>query len=61
MVNRIQIFTYPCSNNLTSVNVDYTPDGQVSTFGNGMPTHIKMSLEFTEDRMLTKRDIIKGA
>ena len=46
---------------LTSVNVDYTPDGQVSTFGNGMPTHIKMSLEFTEDRMLTKRDIIKGA
>lgn len=46
---------------LTSVNVDYTPDGQVSTFGNGMPTHIKMSLEFTEDRLLTKRDIIKGA
>lgn len=46
---------------LTNVIVDYTPDGQVSTFGNGMPTHIKMSLEFTEDRLLTKRDIIKGA
>ena len=46
---------------LTTVNVEYTPDGQVSTCGHGMPTHIKMSLEFTEDRMLTKRDIIKGA
>ena len=44
-----------------AVNVDYTPDNAVSTFGNGMPTHIKMSLEFTEDRMLTKRDIEGGA
>lgn len=39
---------------LTSVNVDYTPNGQFSTFENGMPQQINMSLRFKELSLNTK-------
>jgi hypothetical protein len=43
---------------LQNVNVDYAPNGW-STFGNGMPTHIKMSLQFMETEIVTKQRIDK--
>ena len=45
----------------TSVDVDYTPDGQMSTFDTGQPVHTKMTVNFLEDRVLTKQDIEAGA
>lgn len=33
---------------LTNMNVNYTPNGQYTTFANGMPTHINMTLQFKE-------------
>ena len=45
----------------TSVDVDYTPDGQMSTFSSGQPVHTKMTVNFLEDRILTKTDIEAGA
>ena len=33
----------------TDVNVDYAPDGQYTTFENGMPVHTKMSVTMLED------------
>ena len=45
----------------TSVDVDYTPDGQVTTFGSGQPVHTKLTVNFLEDRILTKTDIEAGA
>jgi len=45
----------------TGVDVNYSPDGQMSTFKNGQPTHTKLSLSFVEDRIITKRDIEAGA
>mgnify|MGYP002835116149 FL=1 len=45
----------------TSVDVDYTPDGQMSTFASGQPVHTKMTVNFLEDRILTKTDIEAGA
>jgi len=41
---------------LTGMNVDYSPNGW-STFNNGMPTHIKMSLQFTETEIVTKQRV----
>ena len=45
---------------LTSMNVNYTPNGVFSTFDNGMPTHINMTLEFREIALLTKDKIADG-
>ena len=45
----------------TGVDVNYSPDGQMSTFKNGQPTHTKLSLSFVEDRIITKKDIEAGA
>ena len=45
----------------TSVDVDYTPDGQMTTFDTGQPVHTKMTVNFLEDRILTKTDIEAGA
>ena len=39
---------------LTSCQVNYTPDGQFNTFANGMPTKIKMTLQFKELAVPTK-------
>jgi hypothetical protein len=43
------------------VNVDYAPDGQYTTFENGMPVHTKMTVSMLEDRIVTKQDIEAGA
>ena len=45
----------------TDVNVDYAPDGQYTTFENGMPVHTKMTVSMIEDRIITKQDIEAGA
>ena len=45
----------------TSVDVDYSPDGQYTTFDDGRPVHTKLTVNFLEDRILTKRDIERGA
>jgi hypothetical protein len=39
---------------LTGVNVEYTPRGTVTSFANGSPTEIKMSLSFKELAQLDK-------
>ena len=45
----------------TGVSVDYAPDGQPSFFADGSPVHTKLTVEFVEDRILTKSDIEAGA
>ena len=45
----------------TGVDVDYAPDGQPSFFDDGSPVHTKLTVEFVEDRILTKSDIEAGA
>ena len=45
----------------TDVQVDYAPDGQYTTFENGMPVHTKMTVSMLEDRIVTKQDIEAGA
>jgi hypothetical protein len=39
---------------LTQMSVDYTPNGQFTTFANGAPTQINMSLTFKEIGITTK-------
>ena len=41
---------------LQSMTVDYSPNGW-STFNNGMPTHIRMNLQFTETEIVTKQRV----
>jgi hypothetical protein len=43
---------------LTGLNVDYSPNGW-STFTNGMPTNIKLSLQFMETEIVTKQRVDK--
>ena len=43
---------------LTEMNVNYTPNGQFTSFANGMPTQIQVSLSFRELGLLNK-DLIK--
>lgn len=45
---------------LTSMNVNYTPNGVFTTFDNGMPTQINMTLEFRELALLTKDKVKDG-
>ena len=44
----------------TSVDVDYGPEAQYSTFNNGAPTSYKLSLGFTETELVTKDKIMMG-
>lgn len=44
---------------LTEMNINYTPNGQFTTFADGMPTQINIQLSFRELALLTK-DKIKG-
>jgi hypothetical protein len=44
----------------TNVNVDYTPDGKVTSFADGAPTKITMGLTFKETETLTKDKINEG-
>ena len=45
----------------TDVEVDYAPDGQWTTFGDGKPVHTRMTVNMLEDRIITKQDIEQGA
>ena len=45
----------------TDVSVDYSPDGQFTTFEGGQPVHTKLTVSFLEDRIITKADIQRGA
>ena len=45
----------------TDVEVDYSPDGQWTTFGDGKPVHTKLTVNMLEDRIITKQDIEQGA
>lgn len=44
---------------LTEMNVNYTPNGVFTTFPNGMPTQINLTLTFRELMLLTKESIEK--
>lgn len=44
---------------LIEMNVNYTPNGVFTTFPNGMPTQINMTLTFKELMLLTKESIEK--
>jgi hypothetical protein len=44
---------------LTELNINYTPNGQFTTFANGMPTQINITMNFRELGLLTK-DMIKA-
>lgn len=43
---------------LQNLNVDYSPNGW-STFPNGMPTQIRMNLQFMETEIVTKQRVAK--
>lgn len=45
---------------LESMNVNYTPNGSFTTFDNGMPTQINVSMQFKELLLLSKEQIKKG-
>jgi len=45
---------------LTNMNVNYTPNGVFTTFENGMPTQINITLEFRELALLSKEKIKDG-
>ncbi len=45
---------------LTEMNVNYTPNGNFSTFPNGMPTQINVTLSFRELALMSKELISKG-
>ena len=45
---------------LTDININYTPNGMFTTFSNGMPTQINMTLNFRELALLTKDKIKDG-
>lgn len=45
---------------LTDLNINYTPNGQFSTFANGMPTQINIQMTFKELAILTKEAIQMG-
>jgi hypothetical protein len=45
---------------LTHMNVNYTPNGMLNTFDNGMPTQIDVEMTFKELSILTKKEILDG-
>lgn len=45
---------------LTDMSVAYTPQGILTTFPDGMPTQINVSLTFKELALLTKESILNG-
>jgi hypothetical protein len=45
---------------LTEMNINYTPNGQFTTFANGMPTQINITLSFRELGLLNKNMIKEG-
>jgi hypothetical protein len=45
---------------LSEMNVNYTPNGSFTTFANGMPTQINVTMMFQELALLTKDKISEG-
>jgi hypothetical protein len=45
---------------LTELNVNYTPNGAFTTFPNGMPTQINVTMNFKELALLTKDKVKDG-
>jgi len=45
---------------LTELNVNYTPNGAFTTFDNGMPTQINVTMNFKELALLTKDKVKDG-
>jgi hypothetical protein len=45
---------------LTDLNINYTPNGMFTTFSNGMPTQIDITLSFRELALLSKEKIKDG-
>lgn len=45
---------------LTDMSVTYAPQGTFTSFANGMPTQINVSLSFRELALLTKENILDG-
>jgi hypothetical protein len=45
---------------LTEMNLNYTPNGNFTTFDNGMPTQINMTLTFRELALLSKETVKEG-
>ena len=45
---------------LTEMNVNYTPNSSFTSFENGMPTQINVSLTFKELSILTKKEMEDG-
>jgi hypothetical protein len=45
---------------LTDMNVNYTPNQMFTSFADGMPTHIEITLTFKEMAILTKKEIDLG-
>lgn len=45
---------------LTEMNVNYTPNGAFTTFPNGMPTQINVTMNFRELALLTKQKVRDG-
>jgi hypothetical protein len=43
------------------VDVDYAPDGEPRFFEDGKPVHTRLTVNFIEDRIITKDDIVQGA
>jgi hypothetical protein len=45
---------------LTEMNINYTPNGNFTTFANGMPTQINVTMAFRELALLTKDKVKDG-
>jgi hypothetical protein len=45
---------------LKDMNVNYTPNGAFTTFANGMPTQINVTMNFQELALLTKDKVKDG-
>jgi hypothetical protein len=45
---------------LTEMNINYTPNGTFTTFDNGMPTQINVTMSFRELALLTKEKVKDG-
>lgn len=48
----------PCA--ITSLNVNYTPDGAYATYYTGAPVSITMDIGFAETKLVYREDIFKG-
>jgi hypothetical protein len=45
---------------LQEINVDYTASGVFSTFNNGAPTNVNMTLTFQEVELITQEKVDQG-